>query len=80
MISRKFWFSILATMLLLGGCFTARGQSTFGSISGTVKDASGAAFTSAHVAMITSDGHIAGWGSPAGGGVHAIVWIPGGAQ
>jgi hypothetical protein len=53
-MSHKFWFSILATMLLLGGCFTARGQSTFGSISGTVKDASGAAIAGAEVSLTST--------------------------
>jgi hypothetical protein len=42
-------------MLLLGGCFTARGQSTFGSISGTVKDASGAAIAGAEVTLTSAD-------------------------
>ena len=41
-------------MLLLGGCFTARGQSTFGSISGTVKDASGAAIAGAEVTLTST--------------------------
>ena len=51
MISHKFWFSILATALFLGCCFTARGQSTFGSISGTVVDTSGAAVQGAQVTL-----------------------------
>ena len=44
----------MATVLFLGGCFTARGQSTFGSISGTVKDASGAAVTGAQVTLTST--------------------------
>jgi hypothetical protein len=52
--SHKFWLSILATVLFLGGCFTARGQSTFGSISGTVKDASGAAIAGAQVTLTST--------------------------
>ncbi|HEY4048437.1 MAG TPA: carboxypeptidase-like regulatory domain-containing protein, partial [Acidobacteriaceae bacterium] len=51
MISHKFWFPILATVLFLGCCFPARGQSTFGSISGSVLDASGAALSSAQVTL-----------------------------
>ena len=35
-------------------CFTARGQSTFGSISGTVKDASGAAIAGAQVTLTST--------------------------
>jgi hypothetical protein len=53
-ISHRSWFPILATVLLLGGCFTARGQSTFGSISGTVKDASGAAIAGAEVTLTST--------------------------
>jgi hypothetical protein len=53
-ISQRSWFPILATVLLLGGCFTARGQSTFGSISGTVKDASGAAIAGAEVTLTST--------------------------
>jgi hypothetical protein len=53
-ISQRFWFRILAAVLLLGGCFTARGQSTSGSISGTVKDASGAAVSGAQVALTST--------------------------
>ena len=54
MISHKFRFSILATVLFLACCFTARGQSTFGSISGTVKDASGAAVAGAEVTLTST--------------------------
>ncbi len=54
MISQRPWFPILATVLLLSGCFTARGQSTFGSISGTVKDASGAAIAGAEVILTST--------------------------
>ena len=54
MISHKFRFPILATVLFLGCCFTARGQSTFGSISGTVKDASGAAIAGAQVTLTST--------------------------
>ena len=54
MISHKLWFPILATVLFLGCCFTARGQSTFGSISGTVKDASGAAIAGAQVTLTST--------------------------
>jgi Carboxypeptidase regulatory-like domain len=53
-ISQRPWFPILATVLLLSGCFTARGQSTFGSISGTVKDASGAAIAGAVVTLTST--------------------------
>src|SRR5271156_4530780 len=53
-ISPKFWSPILATVLFLGACFTARGQSTFGSISGTVKDASGAAIAGAQVTVTST--------------------------
>jgi hypothetical protein len=53
-ISQRPWFPILATVLLIGGCFTARGQSTFGSISGTVKDASGAAIAGAEVTLTST--------------------------
>src|ERR1700758_1724168 len=51
MISHRFLCPILATALFLGCCFTARGQSTFGSISGTVSDASGAAVPDAQVTL-----------------------------
>ena len=54
MIPNRFRFRILATVLFLGGCFTARGQSTFGSISGTVKDASGAAIAGAEVTLTST--------------------------
>jgi hypothetical protein len=54
-ISHKFWFSILATVLFLGGCLTARGQSTFGSISGTVVDTSGAVVSGAQVTLTSID-------------------------
>jgi hypothetical protein len=47
----RFWIPVLATVLLVGGCFTAHGQSTFGSISGTVKDSSGAAISGAEVTL-----------------------------
>ena len=54
MISQRPWFPILATVLLLSGCFTARGQSTFGSISGTVMDVSGAAVAGAQVTLTSA--------------------------
>ena len=54
MNSQKFWFSVLATVLFLGCCSTARGQSTFGSISGTVKDATGAAIPGAQVTLTST--------------------------
>jgi hypothetical protein len=38
-------------VLFLGSCFTAHGQSTFGSISGAVTDASGAAVSNAEVTL-----------------------------
>src|ERR1700727_2889800 len=50
-ISHKFHFSIFAIVLFLSCALTARGQSTFGSISGTVKDASGAAIPDAQVTL-----------------------------
>jgi Carboxypeptidase regulatory-like domain len=50
-ISQRFWFAILAAGLFLGCFLTARGQSTFGSISGTVTDASGAALPSAKITL-----------------------------
>jgi Carboxypeptidase regulatory-like domain len=53
-ISHKFHFSILATVLFLSCALTARGQSTFGSISGTVKDASGAAIPDAQVTLTST--------------------------
>jgi probable HAF family extracellular repeat protein len=46
----------------------------------TPKDANGVLFAGAHASMMTSNGRIAGWGSPQAGGVHAIVWTPGGLQ
>src|SRR6202453_3455743 len=54
MISRKFRFPILATVLFVACCVTAHGQSTFGSISGTVKDASGAAIAGAQVTLTST--------------------------
>ena len=54
MIPHKFRFPIAATVLFLACCFTARGQSTFGSISGTVKDASGAAIAGAEVTLTST--------------------------
>ncbi|HEY2498520.1 MAG TPA: carboxypeptidase-like regulatory domain-containing protein, partial [Candidatus Angelobacter sp.] len=53
MISNRHRFLILATVVFLG-CFTARGQSTFGSISGTVKDTSGAAVPGAQVTLTST--------------------------
>jgi Carboxypeptidase regulatory-like domain len=53
-ISHKFHFSILAIVLFLSCALTARGQSTFGSISGTVKDASGAAIPDAQVTLTST--------------------------
>src|ERR1700756_5294864 len=50
-ISHRFLCPVLATALFLGCCFTARGQSTFGSISGTVMDASGAAVSNAQATL-----------------------------
>ena len=54
MIPHKFRFPIAATVLFLACCFTAQGQSTFGSISGTVKDASGAAIAGAQVTLTST--------------------------
>jgi hypothetical protein len=53
-ISHKFWFPVLATVLFLGCCLSALGQSTFGSISGSVMDASGAALSNAQVTLTNS--------------------------
>jgi hypothetical protein len=50
-ISNKFRFSILVTVLFLSCALTAHGQSTFGSISGTVKDGTGAAIAGAQVTL-----------------------------
>jgi Carboxypeptidase regulatory-like domain len=52
-ISHRCWRPILAIVLFLGCCFTVRGQSTFGSISGTVTDSSGGAVPDAQV-MLTN--------------------------
>ena len=54
MNSHKLWFPILATVLLLACCVTAHGQSTFGSVSGTVKDATGAAVPDAQVTLTST--------------------------
>jgi hypothetical protein len=54
-ISNKFQFRILATVLFLGSALTARAQSTFGSISGTVTDPSGAALSGAQVTLTSTD-------------------------
>jgi Carboxypeptidase regulatory-like domain len=53
-MSHKCWGFILATVLFLACCVTARGQSTFGSISGTVSDASGAAVPDAQVTLVNT--------------------------
>ena len=55
MKSPKFWLSILATVLFLGLCLTAPGQSTFGSISGSILDVTGAAVPGAQVTLTSVD-------------------------
>ena len=55
MKSPKFWLSILATVLFLGLCLTAPGQSTFGSISGSILDVTGAAVPGAQVTLVGGD-------------------------
>ncbi len=51
MISGKFWFPILATVLFLACCLTAPGQSTYGAVEGLVSDESGAAVPGAQVTL-----------------------------
>jgi hypothetical protein len=52
MNSRRFWTMVLSLSLLASGfCLSAYAQSTYGSISGAVTDASGAAVTDANVTL-----------------------------
>src|SRR6266542_4967941 len=49
------WFSILLPLMLLMLLMPAHGQSTFGSVLGTVKDASGSVVQKATVKLINID-------------------------
>ena len=52
MISRSFWVSVLSLGLLIGACsLRSNAQTTFGSVAGTVTDASGAAVPDASVTL-----------------------------
>jgi Carboxypeptidase regulatory-like domain len=52
MDARRFWTIVLSlSFLVLGSCLSAYAQSTYGSISGSVTDASGAVVTDANVTL-----------------------------
>jgi Carboxypeptidase regulatory-like domain len=56
MLSRRFWTSVLSlTTLILLVCASTQGQSTYGSVTGSVTDPSGAAITGAQ-ATLTNTG------------------------
>jgi len=52
MLSRRFWMQLLSlTTLILFVCVSLQGQSTYGTVSGTATDSSGAALPGAQVTL-----------------------------